>query len=95
MPPVIRHGVDNTSGHCYAPTPIASGSPDVEVNGQQMCRVSDPIVVHCCPGAGCHGGNIASGSPDTEANGLAVARNGDPIDCGDSCSNGSGNVICN
>ena len=95
MPPVIRHDVDKTVGHCYEPTPIDRGSPNVEVNGQQMCRVSDPIVDHCCPGVDCHGGNIASGSPDTEANGLAVARNGDSIDCGDSCSNGSGNVICN
>ena len=66
--PITRINVDNTAGHCFNPTPIASGSPNVFINNIPVARVGDPIVTHCCPGVGCHGGAIANGSPDVFAN---------------------------
>ena len=56
-----RISVDNTQSHCFNPTPIAVGSPNVFVNNIPVARVGDPIVPHCCPGAGCHGGVVADG----------------------------------
>lgn len=67
--PVTRINTDDTSGHCYSPTPIASGSPNVYINGIAVARLTDPIVTHCCPGKGCHGGNISGASPNVYSNG--------------------------
>ena len=63
-----RQDIDLSCGHCYVPVPIVQASPNVYVNCHEFCRVGDPHPGHCCPGAGCHGGNAAKGSPNVFAN---------------------------
>lgn len=65
--PVSRVGVDNTAGHCFNPTPVMSGSPDVFANNINVDRVDDPIISHCCKDD-CHSGTVANGSPDVYVN---------------------------
>lgn len=81
--PVSRELTDNTAGHCFTPTPVASGSSSrVLINGIPVDRVGDPIVVHCCPGHGCHGGSVSAGSPnvyvDSGGGGGAIIDNTPP-----------------
>lgn len=86
--PFTRIQVDNTAGHCYGPTPVSSGSPDVFVNqtqgGAAATRNGDPIVVHTCPPIpASHGGNMTGGSPTVFVNsgsgGGALIDNNPPL----------------
>lgn len=106
MPAVIRQGVDSSSGHCYVPTPPASGSANVFTNNIPSVRATpssegasgpDSYPDHTCPPIpDTHGmGNAAKGSPNVFVNFQAFHRNGDAIDCGDTASNGSPNVFAN
>jgi uncharacterized Zn-binding protein involved in type VI secretion len=58
---------DLTAGHCFTPTRITSGSPNVFVNNSQMARIGDSIFTHCC-GSTCHSGVASTGSNDVFAN---------------------------
>lgn len=67
--PHTRISIDNTAGHCYAPTPISSASPDTFINNKNAVRVGDPIIPHTCsPIPATHGGNMAAGSPNVYIN---------------------------
>ncbi len=93
MPAVTRVG-DNDTGHdACPPTALASGSPNVFVNGIPVGRVSDPYEPHGCPVHPPHVGHIADGAPHVFVNGLKVGRIGDPVDCGGSVAVGSPNVF--
>lgn len=70
--PVSRLGVDLTAGHCFSPTPINAASITVYANNIPVNRIGDPIEPHCCPGAGCHGGNASGGSPNVYATDITM-----------------------
>ena len=62
MPPQTRLG-DNDTGHdACPPRGLATGSPDVIVNGQPAGRVGDSYPAHSCPAHPPHSGVIAAGS---------------------------------
>ena len=66
---VCRVQVDKTAGHCFLPTVVSSGSPNVFVNGSPIVRVGDPIVPHTCPPPpSTHGGALAVGATNVFAN---------------------------
>lgn len=90
MPLVVRE-TDLSKGHCYVPTPPQTWSSDVTVNNLGIVRYGDAIVPHCCPGAGCHGGNYI-GVHTVSANGRYVQVKGDPISCGDNTDKHSPDV---
>ena len=94
MPGQTRLG-DNDTGHdACPPRPLASGSPDVIVNGQKAGRVGvDNYAVHGCVVHAPHSAVVASGSKTVFINGAPAARIGDPVSCGSSVAVGSGNVI--
>lgn len=92
MPAVTRVGDNNTGHDACPPTALASGSPNVNVNGIPIGRVGDPYNPHGCPAHVPHVGNIASGAPHVFINGKAAGRIGDPVTCGGSVAAGSPNV---
>ena len=96
MPAVARTNIDGTTGHgCFQPrSSTPNGSSDVFVNGQGAIRSTDAWPVHTCPAIpASHAGAQSSGSATVFVNGLALARIGDSIDCGDTVSAGSSDVI--
>lgn len=93
MPAVTRVGDNNTGHDACPPTALASGSPNVNVNGIPVGRVGDPYNPHGCPAHVPHVGNIASGAPHVFINGKAAGRIGDPVTCGGSVAVGSSNVF--
>lgn len=94
MPAITRQG-DNDTGHdACPPRPLASGSPNVFVNGKAAGRVSaDSYALHGCIVHSPHSAVVSSGSSNTFINGFAVARVGDPVNCGGSVAEGSPNVF--
>ncbi len=92
MPAVTRVGDANTGHDSCPPTTLASGSPNVTVNGKAVGRVGDPYVAHGCKAHPSHVGTIASGSATVFINGKAAGRVGDAVSCGGTVAEGSGNV---
>ena len=93
MPPVTRIG-DNNTGHDACPSvPLASGSPNVYVNGMPVGRIGDSYVTHGCPDHSPHTPHLASGSGTVIINGVPVSRIGDAVDCGGAVAAGSPDVI--
>jgi uncharacterized Zn-binding protein involved in type VI secretion len=89
--PVIRKGVDNSTGHSgFPPVPAIQAASNVKVNGIGVVRQGDKYAVHCNSGS-CHQGS-ATGSSTVKANGRGVTTRGKPITCGDTSSGGSSNV---
>ena len=93
MPEVTRLGDNNTGHDSCPPVALASGSPNVIVNGKLAGRVGDSYEVHSCPDHGPHSGVISSGSSTVFINGRAAGRIGDPVSCGGSVAEGSPNVF--
>jgi uncharacterized Zn-binding protein involved in type VI secretion len=89
MSGVVREG-DLTQGHCFNPTPPASFSSAVTVNGRGVVRYGDSIVTHCC-GPVCHSG-IYIGQHEVTVEGRSIQIKGDPISCGDVCNECSSDV---
>lgn len=87
--PVIRKGVDNSTGHGYPPVPAIQGSSNVKANGISVVRQGDKYAVHCI--TSCHQG-AATGSSTVKVNGKGITTKGKSITCGDTSSNGSPNV---
>ena len=85
MPKAARIG---DIGACAidGPNPLATGSPDVEINSIPVHRVSDSW---SC------GSVQVEGSPDVEINGVPIARIGDQGSHGGPIITGSPNVIIN
>lgn len=80
--------------HCYPPTPAATGSPDVYVNGIPAVRLGDTWVVHgACQDHTPHSGNSSSGSSSVFTDGKPLCRIGDAISCGDTMAQGSPDVF--
>lgn len=92
MPAVTRVGDANTGHDSCPPTTLASGSPDVTVNGIAVGRVGDAYNPHGCKAHPTHVGTIASGSATVFINGKAAGRVGDAVSCGGTVAAGSGNV---
>lgn len=85
MPGVARVG-DACSGHgCWPPRGIASGSPNVTVNGIACARTGDDHASHTCPAIPeTHSGSCGTGSSTVTVNGMPIYRAGDPVTCGGS-----------
>lgn len=96
MPAQTRLG-DNCTGHdSCPPRPLATGSPNVFMNGKAAGRVSiDNYALHGCPDHTPHSAVITTGSPNVFINGYPAGRIGDPVSCGGSVAEGSPNVIIN
>ncbi len=95
MPPVARRSLDICDGACPGvPAPALAGSPDVNVNGQQVMRVGDPFTPHeyLIPPFLIHGRVVSAGSSTVNVNGRPAARQGDPLSCGANIATGSPNV---
>lgn len=94
MPAITRSG-DSCTGHdACPPRPLATGSPDVFVNGRAAGRVSaDSYALHGCAVHAPHSAVISSGSGNTFINGFPAGRVGDPVSCGGSVADGSPNVF--
>ena len=94
MPALTRQG-DNCTGHdACPPRPLATGSPNVIVNGKRAGRVSaDIYAAHGCDAHAPHSAVIASGSSNTFINGFSAGRIDDPVSCGGSVAEGSPNVF--
>lgn len=85
MPKVCRIG--DTGDHGGA---IATGSPDVFVNGIPVARIGD--IYDCL----LHGPNpLVTGSPDVFANDRKVVRIGDLASCGAAMITGSPDTYAN
>lgn len=93
MPAVTRTGDANTGHDACPPTTLASGSPNVFVNGKAVGRVGDPYVAHGCKDHPSHVGTIATGAPCVFVNGKAVGRIGDAVSCGGTVAQGSSDVF--
>ena len=95
MPAAARRG-DPGVIHCSSYV-IASGSPDVNINGRPAARVNDPSTSHLRPGAPCisHVATIAQGSPDVYVNGQPLARAGDALGGCTRIAQGSPDVSAN
>lgn len=90
--PVIRLGADKSTGHDgYFPVVPAGASGNVFVNGLGVVRQGDPYQPHWKPKHPPHTGTAESGAT-VFVNGKPAQRAGDPNSCGDTASNGSGNV---
>ena len=87
MPEAARKTVDSCDGSCgFPPAPAQSGSPNVNINGNQAMRLGDPFQPHP------HTRVVAAGSSTVNINGKAAARKGDPLTCGANIATGSPNV---
>ena len=94
MPAVARKG-DAGVVHCSGYT-IATGSPDVFINGTPAARVGDTSTSHLRPGSpGCnpHVSTISAGSSSVFVNGMPLARVGDPLTACTTIAQGSGDVF--
>lgn len=93
MPSAARQG-DPGVVHCSGYV-IASGSPDVFVNGLPVARVGDPSISHL--GSGCvnHTSTIIVGSPNVFVNGRPLARVGDALSACTQIAQGSPDVKVN
>ncbi len=92
MPAVTRVGDVNTGHDDCPPVALASGSPDVFINGIPCGRVGDAYNSHSCLVHDPHVGTIASGAPNVFINGKACGRVGDAVSCGGTVAAGSPNV---
>lgn len=93
MPAQTRVG-DNDTGHdACPPTALATGSPNVFINGIPAGRVGDSYITHGCANHPSHVGTISDGSSSVFINGIAAGRVGDPVSCGGSVAAGSPNVF--
>ena len=93
MPAQTRVGDANTGHDACPQTTLASGSPNVFINGIPAGRVGDPYVPHSCPAHSSHVGTIASGSGTVFINGIPAGRIGDSVSCGGTVAAGSPNVF--
>ena len=94
MPALTRQGDDCTGHDDCPPRPLATGSPNVFVNGRPAGRVNaDQYENHGCFAHASHSAVIASGSSNTFINGFPAGRIGDPVSCGGSVAVGSPNVF--
>lgn len=85
---------DNDTGHdACAPTVLATGSPNVFINGRAAGRVGDSYAPHGCINHPSHSGTIASGSASVYINGKPAGRVGDAVSCGGTVAEGSSNVF--
>ena len=93
MPAAARKG-DAGVIHCSGYT-IATGSPNVLVNGQPVARVNDLSTEHLFPAVPClpHTAPIAQGSATVRVNNRALARVGDPLAGCTQIAQGSPNVF--
>jgi uncharacterized Zn-binding protein involved in type VI secretion len=94
MPGVARVG-DAGQVHCSGFT-MATGSPNVLINGRPAVRVGDLTTVHKKPdGEGCtpHVARVSAGSSSVFVNGRPLARIGDPIANCTKILQGSSDVI--
>lgn len=84
---------DKCTGHdACPPVALASGSPNVFINGRSAGRAGDPYEAHGCKDHPSHVGTIASGAPHVFINGRPAARVGDSVSCGGTVAEGSSNV---
>ncbi|MBN3265201.1 type VI secretion system PAAR protein [Pectobacterium brasiliense] len=68
---------DSDTGHgSHPPTPVASGSSTVKVDGLPLARQGDPLAPHG------HERRISSGSSSVLVEGKPAARTGDAVSCG-------------
>ena len=88
-----RQGDLNTGHDACAPVPLATGSPNVYVNGRRAGRLGDSYVTHGCEDHLPHVGAIATGSATVFINNKKAARIGDGVSCGGACMEGSPNVF--
>jgi uncharacterized Zn-binding protein involved in type VI secretion len=93
MPAQTRVGDNNTGHDSCPPISLASGSPNVVVNGKLAGRVGDSYNPHSCDVHPPHRGVIAAGSGTVFINGRAAGRIGDPVSCGGNVAEGSPNVF--
>ena len=93
MPAVTRTGDASTGHDACPPVPLASGSPNVFINGKSAGRVGDFYHAHGCIDHPGHSGVIAAGSASVFINGRPAGRIGDAVSCGGSVAEGSGNVF--
>lgn len=79
MPAAARQG-DPGVTHCSSYT-IATGSPDVRINGRPAARVGDSSTRHLRPGLICppHTAKINSGAATVHINGFPAARVGSTL----------------
>lgn len=87
MPRATRLGDLGSRHGGHKASPVVTASPDVNVNGLGMARLSDSVAPHPHPRL------IAEGSPTVFVNGRPAARLGDQIDCGGEMSEGSPDVF--
>lgn len=85
---------DNCTGHdACPPRPLATGSPDVIINGHGAGRVqTDTYAPHGCEVHAPHSAVVSSGSATVYINGAQAARIGDPVSCGGAAAVGSPDV---
>lgn len=94
MPGIARVG-DTLAAHGpFAPSQMATGSPNVFIQGVPACRVGDVTTVHCA-GPVCHIGTGVVGSPKVFINGAPALRIGDTMDCGSVIVGGATKVLSN
>lgn len=93
MPAVARVG-DAGVAHCSGYT-IATGSPNVFINGRAVARQGDMSTTHLRPGAPCvpHAAPIQSCSSTVFVNGRGLARVGDTLSGCTSIAQGSPDVF--
>lgn len=85
---------DLNTGHDACPAvALASGSPDVFINGKAAGRKGDSYASHGCKDHPTHTGTISSGSGSVFINGKAAGRIGDSVSCGGTVAQGSGDVF--
>jgi uncharacterized Zn-binding protein involved in type VI secretion len=90
--PVIRRGVDATTGHgCFPPVIPVGASPNVFADGIAIVRKGDKFAPHACPKIPPHSGSAVGGGK-VYVNGKKAQRRGDGVTCGDTSSHGSSKV---
>ena len=92
MSSATRLGDLNTGHDACAPIALATGSPNVFINGKAAGRVGDSYAPHGCINHPSHSGTIASGSATVFINRKAAGRVGDAVSCG-GVAEGSSNVF--
>lgn len=93
MSRATRLGDQNTGHDACPPVPLASGSPDVYINGRPAGRVGDPYSGHGCRIHPAHVGTISSGSATVYINGRKAGRVSDAVSCGGAVQEGSDDVM--
>ncbi|QQG29549.1 type VI secretion system PAAR protein [Pectobacterium carotovorum] len=72
----VKVGDSDTGQGSHPPTPVASGSSTVKVDGLPLARQGDPLASHG------HDRSISSGSSSVLVDGKPAARTGDAVSCG-------------